>query len=101
MDKRFRLDEILRETIGNDHVYFQPPENLKIQYPCIVYNLGGFYKRMADNLKYNRTPQYDLIYITEDPDDPMIEKIDDLPFCSLGNPYTADNLHHYPYTIYF
>ena len=101
MEKRADLDALLVETIGNENVYFQPPENLQIQYPCVIYSLHDFYTRKADNLKYHRTPQYDLIYITEDPDDENIEKLDDLPFCSIGTPYTADNLHHYPYTIYF
>jgi hypothetical protein len=35
MAPRLQLQTLL-ETL-TEHVYFQPPENLKVQYPCIVY----------------------------------------------------------------
>lgn len=38
-EQRLRLDGILRrvlqETVGEIHLYYQPPANLKMQYPCI------------------------------------------------------------------
>ena len=37
-EQRLRLDGILRrvlqETVGEIHLYYQPPANLKMQYPC-------------------------------------------------------------------
>ena len=101
MGTREDLDAILCETLGSENVYFQPPESLRMNYPCIVYSLTGHFNRPADNLVYHRRRQYELLFITRDPDSEMIEKIADLPYCSLGRPYSADNLHHYPYTIYY
>lgn len=101
MGTREELDAILCETLGSPHVYFQPPENLKIKYPCIIYSFNGFYEQYANNKTYHRRREYNLLYITHDPDDEMIEKLADLPLCDLGKPYTAENLHHYPYTIYY
>lgn len=101
MGNREDLDAILCSTIGSEFVYFQPPESLKIQYPCVVYSLASFYEPKADNMTYHRKRVYDMVYITKDPDDPMIETLADLQFCSMKKPYTADNLHHYPYTIYY
>lgn len=95
------LDTLLCETIGSEYVYFQPPENLQIQYPCIIYSLNGFFDRHASNKTYHRRREYSLLYITSDPDDANIEAIGNLELCSLGKPYTAENLHHYPYTIYY
>ena len=101
MGKREELDTLLCETLGSECVYFQPPENLQIQYPCIVYSLNGHYDLHANNDTYYRRREYDMVYITHDPDDAMIETLSDLPFCSLGKAYSADNLHHYSYTIYY
>ena len=101
MGTREELDNLLCQTLGSSNVYFQPPENLQIMYPCIVYSLNGFFNRPADNKTYHRRREYDMVYITHDPDDAMIEKLEDLPYTSMGRPYTADNLYHYPYTIYF
>ena len=101
MGTREELDALLCETIGSENVYFQPPENLQIQYPCIVYSLSGHLDHNADNRTYHRRREYDMVYITHDPDDTLIEAIADLPYCRMKRPYTADNLHHYPYTIYF
>lgn len=101
MGTREDLDALLCEVLGSDNVYFQPPENLKIEYPCIIYSLNGFFERHANNRTYHRRKEYSLLYITHDPDDAKIEEIADLELCSLGKPYTAENLHHYPYTIYF
>ena len=101
MGTREDLDALLCETLGSEYVYFQPPENLKMRYPCIVYSLNGNFERQADNNAYHRRKEYSLLYITYDPDDAMIDKIADLPYCGMNKPYTAENLHHYPYTIYF
>lgn len=101
MGTREDLDALLCDTIKSENVYFQPPESIRIQYPCLVYVLSGFTDTKADDETYNRKKQYSLTYITLDPDDEAIEKIADLKFCSMGTPYTSDNLHHYPYTIYY
>ena len=101
MGTREDLDALLCATLGSEYVYFQPPETLQIHYPCIVYSLNGFYEPQADNITYHRRKMYDIIYITKNPDDEMIETLADLPLCSMKKPYTAENLHHYPYTIYY
>ena len=101
MGTREDLDALFCETLGSDHVYFQPPENLRLQYPCIIYSLNGHFDRNADNDTYHRRRVYDMLFITRDPDSELIETLADLPYCSMGTPYTADNLHHYPYTIYY
>ena len=101
MGTREDLDALFCETLGSEYVYFQPPENLKIHYPCIIYSLDGHHDLHANNKTYYRKRRYSVLYITRDPDDAMIETLEDLPFCGMGTPYVADNLHHYPYTIYF
>ena len=47
--KRTDLHEILKEILGSDNVYFQPPESYKMEYPCIVYERSALTTRFADN----------------------------------------------------
>ena len=101
MGTREELDALLCEILGSDHVYYQPPENLKIVYPCIVYSLNTFLTRYANNNTYHRRRRYDLIYISREPDEEIVETLADLPYCSMDKVYTSDNLYHYPYTIYY
>ena len=98
---RAELDTILRTTLGTTNVYFDPPESFKLKYPCIVYGLAGNIERKADNNTFNRLKRYTITYITRDADDPMIDILEDLDYCHLNRPYTADGLFHYAYDIYF
>lgn len=98
---RVELDRILRTTLGTTNVYFDPPESFKLKYPCIVYSLGGHSEVFADDSKYYDMKRYTMTYITKNADDPMVDTLDDLKYCRLSRPYTADGLFHYAFEIYF
>ena len=101
MGRRVDLHHILEDTLGSKNVYFEPPESFKLTYPCIVYYLNGHYERPADNNQYNLKKQYSMTYITQKADDDMVDKLERLRYCGLIRPYTASNLHHYAYTIFY
>lgn len=98
-----RLDfQTFLETLkGDRNVYFQPPPSVKMNYPAIVYNLADIENNHADNLSYIQNTSYTLTYITKDPDDVMIKTLLKLPMCIFDRFYTADNLNHYIYTIFY
>lgn len=96
---RLGLDEILRSIAPN--VYFQPPETIKIKYPCIVYSLDDIDTDYADNLPYMMTKRYQLTLITKDPDSELIDEIIILPKCRFVRSFTSDNLNHYVFEIYY
>lgn len=98
---RVELDRILRSTLGSNNVYFDPPESFKLKYPCIVYSLSGHSEVFADDSHYYGMKRYTLDYITQDADDPMADTLDELRYCRLNRPYTADGLFHFAYEIYF
>lgn len=98
MRPRMELDKIFRSLCPN--VYYQPPEKMKIKYPCIIYSRGTIKTQKADNISYTMNVAYNVRYITKDPDDPVVIQLAELPYCSHGKPYIADNLYHDPYTIY-
>ena len=99
---RIELDEELRGVIGNDHVYFQPPESIKLRYPCIVYHKTDIPTKHADNRVYHEMGCYDVTIISKDPDYYLFDEfLHAFPMCSRGRSYTADNLNHVPYTLYY
>ena len=70
MKTRMDLQKLLEETIGKrkdgvQNVYFQPPENLKMVYPCIRYSRDTINNEFADNIVYEQTNIRILIYLGE------------------------------------
>ena len=96
---RIELSNKLHSICNN--VYYQPPADKKLLYPCIIYNLEAIGVIFADNGIYRIMNQYSILYITRDPDDTNINNILKFRYCNFGRSYSSDNLHHYSYTIYF
>lgn len=96
---REALSSVFHSMCSN--VYFQPPTGHKIIYPCIIYELKKSNVRYADNAPYALYDMYDIKYITRDPDDPVRSQLVLLPLCTSQNSYVSDNLHHYPFSIYW
>ena len=96
---RMELHELLKTIIPN--VYFQPPTNTKIQYPCIVYKRGFADTEFAGNNPYRYTKRYMVTVIDRNPDSAIPDKIASLPMCLFNRFYTADNLNHDVFNLYF
>ena len=84
-----------------DNVYFQPPTGTLLMYPCLIYKVEDLDDLKADNRTYMRHAEYQITYITRDPDDVAKYAIADLELCSMTNTANRDNLYHYYYRIYF
>lgn len=98
---RLTLQTLLEELIGSKNVYYRPPENTKMQYPCIRYNRDNIVGEHADNVMYRKTNRYLLIVIDKNPDNPVIEKLLELPMCQFDRHYETDNLNHDVLVIYY
>lgn len=99
--RREEFHEILVGILGSRNVYFQPPSNLIMQYPCIRYNRGRASSKFADNHAYRLTKQYEVILIQEDTDSSVWNKIADLPMTTHERWYPAENLNHDVFNTYF
>ena len=99
--KRAELDAVLRDILGNSHCYFQPPESIKLKFPCIIYEREGYSVRHADNSPYMSSKRYSIKLIYKDPDSALPDKIQDLPMCSFDRRFVSDNLYHDVFTIYW
>jgi hypothetical protein len=100
-NRRVELQTKLEEILGSKNVYFEPPENIKMKYPCIVYEVGAGLRTPADNKKYLYSQGYSVTYITKDPDTDIPDKLLDLQYCSLERPFKSENLYHWVFFIYY
>ena len=98
---RLTLQTKLEELLGSKKVYYQPPESLKMEYPCIRYSKVDIDSTHADNMKYKMHDVYDIIVIDRKPDNPVIKKILELPYSSFDRHYISDNLNHDIIRLYY
>jgi hypothetical protein len=100
-DKRLELQGVLEGLLGSSNVYFQPPANLAMQYPCIVYQRDNARTDFAGNLPYRYTQRYQVTLIAKDPDDETLVRVASLPQCLFNRYFAAGNLNHDVFVLYF
>ncbi len=98
-----QLRYVLQEIIGpNNKVFYQPPENLKLSYPCIVFERTNALINYADNAPYIKTKRYTVTLITKSADnDFYLDQLLDLPMCTFDREFKTDGLVHDVFNIYF
>ena len=102
MASRLELHEELCGLLGSQNVYFQPPESIKLSYPCIVYSRSGVDVAKADNRLYKRINEYEITVIDRDPDSEISNYIlEHFPMCRFDRDYTSNNLNHTVLTLYY
>lgn len=101
MGRRLELHEVLVSLLGSRNVYFQPPPTEKMRYPCIVYQRTRMDIKSANDLSYSNTIGYTITLIDANPDSLILEKIARLPMCRFDRHFTADNLNHDVFTLYY
>ena len=99
MGQRLDLHQLLETFVPN--VYFQPPTNVKLVYPCIVYHRDYANTQFADDKPYNYTKRYAIMVIDPDPDSDIPSKVASMPMSLFNRFFTADNLNHDVYNVYF
>lgn len=98
---RLDLSARLHSILGSDHVYFQPPEGTKLKYPCIIYKLGDIDTKFADNSGYTNRKKYSITIIDKNPDSELPDEFAKLPLSRFDRFFTADNLNHWVFALYF
>lgn len=101
MNSQPKLQTKLEELLGTRNVYYQPPENFKMEYPAIRYSKAKPDVKHANNIKYLNTECYDITVIDDMPDNEVIQKILELPLSSFDRHYVSDNLNHDVIILYF
>lgn len=101
MRHRLEFHEILCKLLGTRHVYFQPPENVRMEYPAIKYSRNDIENTFAENSVYKQDHQYQIIVIDKDPDSKIVDAVSELPMCRFVRHYEAEGLNHDVFTIYY
>lgn len=100
-ERRERLQALLESLLGSRNVYFQPPESVKLQYPCIVYERSNIRTDPADNRTYRKRNRYTVTVIDKDPDSLVPGKLQELGYCGFDRHFTSDQMNHDVFTLYF
>lgn len=72
-----------------------------MRYPCIVYTRSEPKVFRADNARYIQLYGYDVTYIRSDPDDELVDKLSDWPYCSWERNFCTEGLDHDMFKLYF
>lgn len=99
MGQRVELQTLLEGITA--HVYFQPPENLAVANPCIVYQRDFAKTEFADNLPYSFKKRYMVTVIDRDPESSIPDQVAKLPTCTFNRFFVADGLNHDVFQLYF
>ena len=103
-EQRELLDSKFREIPGIKGVYFQPPSNEKLKYPCVIYTLKDIMSMYSDDSRYLSIPVYDVTMIDYNPESEIQRYMLDLNdgcYVRFDRFYTSDNLNHWVYQIHF
>lgn len=91
---RLTLHQELIDLLGSPDVYYNPPETIKMNFPCIVYSLDYYDQIHANNKKYIDWTTYKVIVVSKKPDHPAIRKLLDKEMTRFSTQYTRDGYYH-------
>ena len=102
MDRRLELHQKLVDILGSSNVYFQPPETVKLKFPCFIYSVNGLSPKYADNRTFKLDKSYTVTYVSTSSTSDIPEKVSwEFEKCRHTRRFVADNLYHDSFTIYY
>lgn len=102
MASRADLHNELVSVFGSRYIYYQPPESVKLHYPCIIYSKDRVDLRHADDRIHALTNVYTITVIGKDPDSDMAERLlRHFIFCRFDRRYVSDGLYHDVLTLHY
>lgn len=98
---REEVQKLLEKLLGSENVYFNRPENMKLEYPCIIYSRKGYVKRNADDIPYKLDQRYDVLYIyNKVSGSELVDKLVETPAFVLDREYISDGLYHASFLLH-
>ena len=101
MHSRLTLHQELVNILGSRYVYFQPPESIKMVYPCIVYERYDIDNTHADNDVYLSPRHYRVTVIDSNPDSDIVTRMSKFKTARFISHRVYDNLNHDTFNIYY
>lgn len=100
MTPRRVLSDKLHAVMGQHKVYFQPPETVKLTYPCIVYNMEPPLQKYADNNTYFAMQKYSGVLIDPEADSSYYPGLLGIEHLRVSRIFRADGLYHFAFDVY-
>lgn len=106
MNRRLELHDLFIGILGTEEeefsrVYFQPPQDVQLMFPCIIYRRNTNDTRYASDKLYKTRKSYSVTVVDSDPDGLIPDKVALLPYSRFERHYTADNLNHDVFNVYY
>lgn len=100
-DRRIEFNAVLVEILGSPNVYYQPADDSRMQYPCLVYELEDVAIQHADNGPYSMHDRYQVTLIRKLPDSSVKRKLLGLPLSSFSRHFATAGLNHDVFVIHY
>lgn len=101
MHSRLTLHTELVNILGSKYVYFQPPESIKLNYPCIIYERYDISNIFADDDVYLNPRQYRITVIDKNPDSEIVDRMSKFKTARFIRHTVVDSLNHDTFNIYY
>ena len=98
---RSELHARLEAIPGVNDAWFQEDATKTLNYPVIVYARDDSFSLYADNIKYFFKKRYTVTVIDRNPDSPIPDLVEALPFTTFDRFYVKDGLNHFVFNLYF
>jgi hypothetical protein len=96
-----RLQLQSRLELITENLYFQPPPNVNLEYPCIIYERDGSNTEYAGNALYLHKKRYLVKVVDRDPDSRLPDMVEELPLCKFDRFFATENLNHHVFNLFF
>ena len=101
MNRREEFQEKLSSIPGVRKAYYNAPTNIRMEYPCIRYSIASKKVKFACNGRFDIRDRYTVTLIDRNPESPILQALEEIPYYSFDRMYSADGLHHFVCTIYY
>ena len=99
---RLYLHSALETAFPDLNLYYRPPGNLKLEYPCIVYEPKSPEPAYSNNSAYVIGTRFQLTFLSTLPGYSDVRNIYSVPGIIVGNTqvYVSSNVVHDVFTIF-
>lgn len=100
-ERRVEVQRLLESATPN--VYFQPPANVSMNYPCVVYHKAPPKDIHANDQRYGSRQKYTITVMDRSPDTQIAEQIVKIfkRNVSIVNYATVSGLNHIYLELYY
>lgn len=95
------LKKVLEGILGSKEVYFQPPSNIHMKYPAIIFEREDIQNTFADNLVYKQDTAYKVTVMDKNPNSEIVKEVSLIPTARYVQFFVTNNLNHDIFIIFY